>query len=902
MAKSVGYWDPLFDDQWHLLNTGQDIMGLPQAEGAYRNDINVTGVWPNYTGKGVVVGVLDDGFQADHPDLKQNYLADKAYNFITETPGQYPGDHGTATTGLIVAANNGVGGLGVAYEASAIGYTSAAIGPSILYSFVKAASHMLQDGVDVSSNSWGAPFETPFGGALLQPVFNNVTLNLAQMGRDGLGTVTVFAAGNGRAENEHTASVVTGGSPFVILVAAANADGTVASYSTAGTSVLVAAPGSGNTLDGPANELPSIVTTDLTGTAGYNIQEDGDYTNVSGAGSYGFSGTSAAAPIVSGVVALMLEANPLLGYRDVQEILAYSARNPAQVATWQTNGAGDWNGGGLLFNDDLGFGLVDAHAAVRLAETWTKQSTFDNAARLSATFSNGSVTLASGESVNLSVRFEDVIRVQHALVGLHIQAPNSGLENLSVSLIGPDGTSNLFMDPSVYAPSASIGLTDLSYTFDTVRSWGQISTSGDWVLSVSNNTGGAVSFEAGLWLIGDGVNVGETFIYTDDYARLGAEDADRTTLSSTQPYPHTLNAAAVTSDTWVNLSSDAARVAGVDTHFTPSLRFGRVVTGDGNDTLKGDADDTVFVTGRGINSVDGGGGYDTLQLQWELKSYNQNAYGAQTMIMGIQSTDFVSNIAALQFADGTLLLDDDPLVNDLMYAGYVPSLLNSGLTARDHYDSVGWKAGLDPNGMFSTTAYLANHAALKAAGTNPLDYYHETGWKNGDDPSARFDSSLYLKLNPDVASAGVDPLQHYLQYGMHEGRQVRPVVDSARLEHGGTFDATFYLLSNVDVALAGADAYEHWSVYGLKEGRDPNAYFDVSYYLQVNPDVAAAGSNPLDHYMTYGWKEGRDPSRGFDTEGYLDHYGDVAAAGVDPLVHYLIYGIGEGRQATWDLA
>ena len=902
MATSYGFWDPLFEYQWHLLNTGQDIMGLPQAPGAYRNDINVTGVWPNYTGKGVVVGVLDDGFEADHPDLKQNYLADRSYNLVTNTPGQFPGTHGTATTGLIVAANNGVGGLGVAYEATAIGYTSDADGSSLLNNFIKASSRMLLEGVDVSSNSWGVPENILFAGAELQRVFNTATLNLAQLGREGLGTVSVFSAGNGRLENEHTTLEVTGSSPFTILVAAANADGTVASYSTPGASVLVAAPGSGNTPDGTANTIPSIVTTDLTGTAGYNIREDGDYTNVSGEGSTGFSGTSAAAPIVSGVVALMLEANPNLGYRDVQEILAYSAKNPAQVATWQENGAGDWNGGGLLFNNDLGFGLVDAHAAVRLAETWTKQSTFDNAARPSAAFSNGEVSLAGGESVNLTVRFEDVIRVQHAFLSLHVRAPNGELQDLSVSLIAPDGTSNLFMDPSLYAPFTSIGLKDLSYTFDTTRSWGQISTSGDWILSVTNNTAAYVYIEAGLSLIGDAPTFGETFIYTDDYGRLGAEDAGRTVLSSTEVGAHTLNAAAVTSDTMVDLSGHEATIAGVATTITPLMSFGRVVTGDGNDTLTGDEGDTVFVSGRGTNVVDGGAGNDTLQFQWGFKNYAQNAYGAQTMISGIQSTDYLSNIEALQFADGTLLLDDDSLVNDLMYAGYVPSLLNSGLTARDHYDSVGWKAGLDPNGMFSTTAYLANHAALKAAGANPLDYFHETGWKNGDDPSARFDTSLYLKLNPDVAAAGIDPLQHYLEYGMHEGREVRPVVDSAHLQNAGTFDATFYLLANVDVALAGANAYEHWITYGQKEGRDPNAYFSVGYYLQANPDVAAAGVNPLEHYMTFGWKEGRDPSQAFDTEGYLDHYTDVAAAGIDPLVHYLIYGIGEGRQSTWDLA
>ena len=65
----------------------------------------------------------------------------------------------------------------------------------------------------------------------------------------------------------------------------------------------------------------------------------------------------------------MLEANPNLGYRDVQTILAYSARKETNEG-FKTNGALDWNGGGLHISHDQGFGLVDANAAVRLAETW----------------------------------------------------------------------------------------------------------------------------------------------------------------------------------------------------------------------------------------------------------------------------------------------------------------------------------------------------------------------------------------------------------------------------------------------------------------------------------------------------------------------------------------------------
>lgn len=901
MAKTYIPTDPLFGAQWHLLNTGQDIMGVPQAEGAYRNDINVTGVWPDYTGKGVVVGVGDDGFQTEHPDLAPNFLTDLSYDLGKNTWGVNKGEHGTSTSGLIIADDNDIGGVGVAFDAKAIGYGHA----NAIISFSKSVTLMLMAGVDISSNSWtyDVDWEASSGD---KSVARQSLANLSELGRDGLGTVTVFAAGNYAESNKDTNQYLTTNSPYSIVVGAALSDGTTASYTTPGASVLIAAPSGAYDTSGSAPQLKNIVTTDLLGTAGINKNPDGDYTNVLAGGSTGFTGTSASAPIVAGVVALMLEANPNLGYRDVQEILAYSARNPEGGTTWQTNGATDWNGGGLLYNNDVGFGLIDALAAVRLAETWEKKSVYGNIVSEQKLLTDDPVTfdtfitVASGETRVIEVDFDTALRVQHAAGDISIEnTAGKAVTGVTVTLTGPGGVSQ----STLLNPYSASSTSKLGFDFDSVHQWGEVSTSGHWTLTISNSAANAaITVMAGLKLIGDAVPAGETFVYTDDYGRLGTEDTERTILSSTQSGPHTLNAAAVTSDTTVNLCCDEANIAGVDTYFMPDMRFARVVTGDGNDTLTGDEGDTVFFTGRGTNSVDGGGGHDTLQFLWDFKTYSQTAYGIQTVIVGADSLDYATDIDALQFADGTLTLGHDPLVNDLFYAGQVASLLDSGATAESHYDSVGWKAGLDPNAVFDTSAYLANHAALKAAGTNPLDYFHETGWKNGDDPSARFDTSLYLKLNPDVAAAGVDPLQHYLQYGIHEGREVRPVVDSAHLQDGGAFDGTFYLLANEDVAAAGANPYEHWLTYGQKEGRDPNAYFDVSYYLAANPDVAAAGANPLQHYMTYGWKEGRDPSANFDTEGYLDHYADVAAAGIDPLVHYLVYGIGEGRQSTWDLA
>jgi len=87
-----------------------------------------------------------------------------------------------------------------------------------------------------------------------------------------------------------------------------------------------------------------------------------------------------------------------------------------------------------------------------------------------------------------------------------------------------------------------------------------------------------------------------------------------------------------------------------------------------------------------------------------------------------------------------------------------------------HFNTIGWKEGRDPNAFFDTSGYLATYADVKASGMNPLEHYNQFGWKEGRDPSPDFDTTSYLDAYPDVAWGNTNPLVHYLQYGIHEGR------------------------------------------------------------------------------------------------------------------------------------
>lgn len=473
--------DPLFKDQWFLKNTGQFAGAVTGF------DINVTPVWPDYTGKGVLVAAIDDGFDQSHPDLAANYRADLAWDLDLNRSGAWPVDHednhGTSVAGLVIGVQgNNVGGTGAAWGANLVGYRAAMMTTeSVLTGFQAGAARILNDGVAVSTNSWG-PMDYAFDVQSSQASYVETAYELASQGRNGLGVITLFAGGNDRYLGFNTNYDPTDNLPWAITVAASKSDGLITDFSTPGASVLVTAPGK------------IIVTTDRQSTLGYNNLAGfaGNYTDTSD--SY-FGGTSSAAPISAGVVALMLEANPNLGYRDAQEILAYSSKRSIFLdqsgVEVTTNHAHDWNGGGLVTGYDFGFGNIDALAAVRLAETWQKTSTVSNLQLCNGLVEQQQLTVAAGSEGGVKANFANNARVEQLTVTIDLETAR--LQNLKLDLIAPDGTHSLLINnpPAVDTFAKPITLpTHLQYTFNTVRDWGE-SLQGEWTLKVINGADGA---------------------------------------------------------------------------------------------------------------------------------------------------------------------------------------------------------------------------------------------------------------------------------------------------------------------------------------------------------------------------------------------------------------------------
>ncbi len=634
--------DPNTSGQWHLVG---------------RWGLHADSIWPDYTGKGILVGILDDGFDYLHNDLKTNYRTDLDLDTLGNDSDAYIGStdkHGTSVAGVIAADDNGQGGVGVAFDAGIVGIRQGFGSQTDLSNTLDAFNYARTSGLHILNNSWG--FSNAFsdndrleftGTDIYQ--LTGAMAAMASQGRGGLGTVAVFSGGNGRADGDNTNYHNFQNSAYAISVAAIKEDGTFASFSTKGASLLVSTGGT------------SLQTADVSGSGGY---VSGDYTT--------FSGTSAAAPVVSGLVALMLEANKDLGWRDVQEILAYSAQhNDAASAGWQRNDAGNWNGGGLYFSHDYGFGAADAHAAVRLAETWNLKQTSANMVTTVAFNASPSVNIPATGTITTTINVTQNIEIEHVLVKLDIDHTKAG--DLVVKLIAPDGTYSVLADHIGNGAfvSDAYGFTGIHFDMSSNAHWGEKSQ-GVWTLevtdTVSGNSGKVNSW--GLQFMGNNFSADDTYIYTEAF--FGMYSNTGPTLSDTDGGIDTLNLAAIKShdvrvldDGQGNWSVQMKLPSGVITHsFDTTGILENVYTGDGADLVEGNNANNYANTGRGndwlcasigTDVMDGAAGVDMAVFEYNSSEFSCKFIDPVTVEFAhtILGKDTFTNVELFDFLNDT---------------------------------------------------------------------------------------------------------------------------------------------------------------------------------------------------------------------------------------------------------
>lgn len=446
-AGDIQIPDPLFSKQWHLY----------QANGEH---INVKPVWRmGITGYGVVVTIVDDGIEHDHPDLLPNYDPKASTDLNGHDDDAYPNEadpinkHGTRCCGQVSAAKNNVCGIGVAYESS-IGGIRMLDGP--VTDSVEAASLSLNpQHVDVYSNSWGPNDD----GRTLEgpgPLARQAIINTIASGRGGLGNIIIFASGNGGRSSDNCNCDGYTNSRYTVSIGAIAEDGKAPWYTEQCASTLTVVYSSG------AGGQRSITTIDLH----HGCTSD-------------HTGTSAAAPLAAGIVALMLQANPKLSWRDVQHVLIHGAQmtDPTDP-DWVTTKAG------LKVNHKYGFGKMDAKALVDLSKTWqspgeylsytTPVSQVGKAVLYATGYKEGTTA-----TIDISKANTKIEKLEHVEIHVNIDAQKRG--DIEIELIAPSGTGSMLLTPR---PS-DYDSDGLHWTFTTMRNWDE-SPVGTWTIYVRN--------------------------------------------------------------------------------------------------------------------------------------------------------------------------------------------------------------------------------------------------------------------------------------------------------------------------------------------------------------------------------------------------------------------------------
>ncbi len=540
-GTAAGYYG-----QWHLVNQ------MPISEVNAGLDVNVEGAWARgLTGNGVVISIVDDGVQGDHPDLVAGFLNEYSWDYsmtvaeneadpLRPFPEKVDDNHGTSVAGVAAArGGNGIGVTGAAPLAQIAGQRLVGIDEKDIAENLTEFQALAHANGFVGQET---PFDayTPIPG-IRPPVrvmnhsygqsnaFEGAKNPDAQLALDALeqsaelGVIHVFAAGNaaGQYPLEDSNKGLENTSPFVITVGALGSNGTRSNYSSYGANLMVVAPSSGS----PEAVFTASATTDRTGRDGRNNigddaslpPEDDPYFQPVDAADLGnytstFGGTSSATPLVSGIMALGVEANPSLNIRMARHLLARTSVkvDPGNIK-WVANGSG------FDFNPEYGFGLIDADWFTRAAEKVTHlsdarvleagiqpvaQGVFGADTRVSrAIFRVEASGLMPLEYVQLEMRLSGMQKNADA----YLAGEGAILGDFSALLTSPSGTSaqlfysdrNLIDTPSEENRFAS--LSDVGqWTFLSNAFFGE-SLVGTWGIELFNHSTNTNFENFGVW-------------------------------------------------------------------------------------------------------------------------------------------------------------------------------------------------------------------------------------------------------------------------------------------------------------------------------------------------------------------------------------------------------------------
>ena len=469
--------DPLSGCQWHLENTGQ-LGGTPGE------DINVREVWAaGHLGAGATVALVDNGFDAEHPDLAPNVLAERNYAYGGAAVFNPGNTHGTGAAGLIAARDNGIGVRGIAPRAQIFGYNIIDA-----YNPTHAADAMTRgmETTAISNNSWSVT-EGP-GYAAAPSGWERAVVRGVMEGYGGKGVLYVRSGGNDAVLGAN--SNLSGfRNHYTATAACAVTDHGVRShYSELGANLWVCAPSG-------ASYLPAAITT----TANF-----GHYRN-------DYGGTSSTAAIVSGVAALLRGAYTELTWRDVKLILAGSARKNDPLNTDWEQGAFEYGSTTKKydFNHEYGFGVVDAKAAMDLAAGWSSlpplteesQASGDvNLAVPDLTSQGTPTTVTSSITMGSQVQFTEFVSIRPSLTA-------TAFRDLEIELVSPSGKVSVLSPHHLVGPGecqSLFGILPGKCNLDGFVRLGSAKHLGEdpagvWTLRITDHVNGGADATLNAW-------------------------------------------------------------------------------------------------------------------------------------------------------------------------------------------------------------------------------------------------------------------------------------------------------------------------------------------------------------------------------------------------------------------
>ena len=435
--------DPLCRFQWHLSGkafgrrSGNEFNTNSSTNTVH---LNVAEVWNKhkYKGEGTYIAIVEVYPMEDigHPDLIENIASNHNYN-MNATTSIF---HATAVAGVAAARGyNGIGVRGVAPRAKMFivsnWYTE---NKHRLNALIR---HRTRTAVSNNSYGWGFFRHAPSMWYLaLETGINE--------GFHGKGTVYVFGAGNQGKEGYNSNYDAYTNYHAVIAVCGVDYQGKHHNESESGANLWVCAPYGGKY---------GIVTTAIRDTSATPGPNNGYTINI--------AGTSLSAPMVSGIVALMRQANKNLSWRDVKLILANSARNTdSDDKGWGQSGMKyGLFGDRYHFNHQYGFGLVDAKAAVDLAEEWVNLPPREKDAVVKEEVNSTDKMISRRLIVKSDIDF-----IEH--VDATIDFSINRVHDLSIELISPSGTTSTLAPPGI---RVSNSLTNVKWRFGSSRHLGE---------------------------------------------------------------------------------------------------------------------------------------------------------------------------------------------------------------------------------------------------------------------------------------------------------------------------------------------------------------------------------------------------------------------------------------------